>query len=260
MTAAKKAVKWAVEIANDDSHGYDQANRWGADYDCSSLVISAYQRAGIPLTCTYTGNMKSDMLAHGFYVVTDHSMQAGDILLNEANHAAMYIGNHKIVQASINEKGTVTGGQTGDQTGNEICIKPFYDYPWDCVLRLKAEDKQKVESDENKTYTVQKGDSLSVISFKTGISIWDLIEWNGISNPNLIHVGQILKLEQPSDKKEEAKPSEPEDIHIVAPGDNLWSLCVKYYGSGSLDTINALKDRNGLLSDTIYPGQILKLK
>ena len=40
MGVIDNAVTRALEIAADDSHGYDQANRWGADYDCSSLVIS----------------------------------------------------------------------------------------------------------------------------------------------------------------------------------------------------------------------------
>ena len=42
----EKACNWAVGIANDDSHGYDQKHRWGTpDYDCSSLVISAFQES-----------------------------------------------------------------------------------------------------------------------------------------------------------------------------------------------------------------------
>ena len=45
MTKTEKAVTWAIEIANDPAHGYDQDNRWGPDYDCSSLVISAWQQA-----------------------------------------------------------------------------------------------------------------------------------------------------------------------------------------------------------------------
>lgn len=67
----EKAVTWAVQIANDNSHGYDQGNRWGPDYDCSSLVISAFRQAGVPLSCTYTGNMRADMLAKGFREVND---------------------------------------------------------------------------------------------------------------------------------------------------------------------------------------------
>ena len=42
----ESAVNWAVKIANDNSHGYDQNSRWGPNYDCSSLVISAFEQAG----------------------------------------------------------------------------------------------------------------------------------------------------------------------------------------------------------------------
>lgn len=154
MSIIDSAVSWARQIAADESHGYDQAHRQGPDYDCSSFVIAAYKQAGVPLTCTYTGNMRSDMLRHGFVFAirvnlsTGAGLQPGDVLLNERNHTAMYIGNGKLVQASINERGTTTGGQTGDQTGREICERSYYNYPWDCVLRYvgtgsnsAAEDK-----------------------------------------------------------------------------------------------------------------------
>lgn len=137
MTIPEKAVKWAVETAQDGTHGYDQAHRWGPDYDCSSLVITAYQKAGMPVRdngATYTGNMRDAFKKCGFREVTGF-LKAGDVLLNEKNHAALYIGDGKIVQASHNEKGGITGGQTGDQNGKEIAIVNYYDYPWDCVLR-----------------------------------------------------------------------------------------------------------------------------
>lgn len=44
------AVNWIIDIANDPSHGYSQAKNirfTGIDYDCASLVISAYEQAGI---------------------------------------------------------------------------------------------------------------------------------------------------------------------------------------------------------------------
>ena len=142
MTIPEKAVQWAVNIANDNSHGYDQSSRWGPDYDCSSLVISAYKNAGVPLACTYTGNMRLDMLSKGFQIVTHKptstsGLQPGDVLLNEANHTAMYIGGGMIVQASGNENGGATGGRTGDQTGREISTMSYYtpSYGWDYALR-----------------------------------------------------------------------------------------------------------------------------
>ena len=139
VTKTEKAVTWAVGIANDDSHGYDQgANRWKQDYDCSALVIQAWEQAGVPVKtagATYTGNMKKIFLANGFADVTKSvnlttgtGLQRGDVLLKEARHTAMSIGSGQIVQASINEKGGTTGGRIGDQTGREIWTRSYYNY------------------------------------------------------------------------------------------------------------------------------------
>ena len=45
-----------------------------------------------------------------------------------------------------------------------------------------------------KTYTVAKGDTLSGIAAQYGTTVDTLVELNGIQNPNLIMVGQVLKL------------------------------------------------------------------
>lgn len=54
MSKISQAVDYMKDIANDSKHGYSQTNRWGSpdtwsDYDCSSLVISAWQEAGVPV-------------------------------------------------------------------------------------------------------------------------------------------------------------------------------------------------------------------
>ena len=145
-----KAVSWAMATAQNSAHGYDQALRWGPDYDCSSFIITAWERAGVPLKssgASYTGNLKSAALRCGFRDVSAQvnrasgaGLQLGDILLNEASHVAMFVGNGNLVHASINERGGITGGQPGDQTGREICVRSYYNSPWDCVLRY-GEDK-----------------------------------------------------------------------------------------------------------------------
>ena len=115
MSIIESAVNFAIGIANDDTHGYSQdANkRWGnPDYDCSTLVITSYRQAGIPLKSTFTGNMKKDFIANGFKDITASVSLAngsglirGDVLLNEGKHTAIYIGNGQIVHASTAKTG-----------------------------------------------------------------------------------------------------------------------------------------------------------
>lgn len=149
MTKTEKAIRQMETWAKDDSHGYDQDYRWGekGDYDCSSAVIQAWQNAGVPVKsagATYTGDMKNVFLKNGFKDITASvnrgtgtGLKRGDVLLNEAHHVAMYCGNGKEVEASINEKGTAHGGKPGDQTGKEFLIRSYRNYPWNCVLRYK---------------------------------------------------------------------------------------------------------------------------
>ena len=140
----QKAVDWAVSIANDDSHGYDQENRWGADYDCSSLVIQAYENAGCPVKtngATYTGNMIEAFVKSGFEKLgytSGMELLKGDVLWRKG-HTAMFIGNGQIVSARNNEIGGIVGGETGDQTGHEIDVSDFLKFGnWTYVLRLPS--------------------------------------------------------------------------------------------------------------------------
>lgn len=141
----ENAVKWAEGIANDDSHGYDQAHRDGPDYDCSSFLSWAWYKAGLNTRPGYTpstSTMYEVFIDAGFIDVTSevnistgYGIIRGDVLLRTGHHTAMSVGGSKIVHARSNENGGITGGQTGDQTGNEIAITGYYNAPWDKVLR-----------------------------------------------------------------------------------------------------------------------------
>lgn len=225
----KKAVEYAVGIANDNSHGYDQIHRWGEDdYDCSALVIESWEEAGVPVKtkgATYTGNMRKVFLANGFEEVisrvnlsTGAGLQYGDVLLKEGSHVVMFIGNGQIVHASINEKGTAKGGIEGDQTGKEICTRSYYNKSWNSVLRYK-----------DKTITPVVMKSLEEIAKEVINGKWGSgddrktrLEAAGY-NPTEVQAKVNTLLTAPA-----PKPVTKTTTHKVVTGDSLSKIAAKY--------------------------------
>lgn len=154
MPDIKKAVQFMIDTANDNTHGYDQTHRNGTpDYDCSSLVATALHKAGFKVSPdSWTGNLKKQLVSCGFATCTS-PWKPGDIHLKEGKHVCMSVSDKLIAQASINEKGTARGGKPGDQTGNEINIKPYYVYKggWDCHYRYVPRETSKTENVPHET-------------------------------------------------------------------------------------------------------------
>jgi len=132
--------------------GYDQSNRLdfrnGGETDCSALVILTCEQAGLlrgnnirkGIGATFTGNMRANFKDRGWRVLSNlpvSQLKPGDVLLNDADHTAMYVGNGQIAYASIDEHGTATGGKSGDQAGGETLVGPYFNFPWSCVLRYR---------------------------------------------------------------------------------------------------------------------------
>ena len=166
-----KAVDFAVNVANDNTHGYDQIHRWlNPDVDCSSLVILSYENAGVPVReagATYTGNMKNAFVKCGFEAIPykkPFGFKKGDVLLNEIHHTCMYIGGGKIVQASIGDKGTI-GNKGGDQTGREVLVCNFYEYSkgWDYVLRYREQEVKTVNVEMQVLKQGDKGEQVKTL-------------------------------------------------------------------------------------------------
>lgn len=123
------------------NYGYDQGNRWGVDeVDCSSLVYRCIYAIdpGTRLNRKdprYTGTLYRDLTAIGFAAVPLSQRRRGDVLLNTKHHVLIYLGNGKVGGARIDERGKASGGKGGDQTGQEVCVHSYYNYPWDYCLR-----------------------------------------------------------------------------------------------------------------------------
>jgi len=123
------------------------------------------------------------------------------------------------------------------------------------------EDTGPAAAPEMITYVVKKGDSLSGIAHRHGLSVAQVATLNGIENPNLIRAGQRLllpsgggKAAAPAPKKTvPRKVSKPGSGHyVVKKGDSLSRIAFEY---GT--TVSALKEANGLTSDLIMAGQEL---
>jgi LysM repeat protein len=130
---------------------------------------------------------------------------------------------------------------------------------------------ESIEAAAGSTYTVQKGDSLSKIAARVGVSPREITELNNLKNPNQIRIGQKLLLPSHAKKvpsatgtptasaaKPAAKPAasavDSGSTHTVQSGDTLGKLAAKYGTS-----VAALKQVNNLKSDVIRIGQKLKL-
>ena len=131
-----KAMEVAKEIAKDNRHGYSQQSRWGSpNYDCSSYVISCWEKAGVPVKskygATYTRNMRKAFIKAGFkcYRISNgFKLQPEDVLLNEGVHTAMYYGNGMIIDAT-------SSPGNGDQIGVR---QNSSGYGWQYVLRYEG--------------------------------------------------------------------------------------------------------------------------
>ena len=167
---ANVAAQIHANMCNDAGFGYSWSERYGnsadkvtwniggrnysvnrGDYDCSSSVITAWQKAleGTPYEgklsgATYTGNMRSVFVNSGLFDVWDtYSTSAvrGDVYLNDNYHTAMCQSGSNpdtLSEFCINEFGGTYGGQRGDQTGGESRIANYYSYPWSCTLHYNG--------------------------------------------------------------------------------------------------------------------------
>lgn len=103
-----------------------------------------------------------------------------------------------------------------------------------------------------KLYTVKAGDTLSGIAAKYGTTYQAIAAYNGIKNPNLIFVGQKIKIPAGNAGAQTAPK-----IYTVKKGDSLWAIAASQLGSGS--RWPEIQKLNGLTSTTIYAGQKLKI-
>lgn len=128
--------------------------------------------------------------------------------------------------------------------GNKILLADILSWIDKANVELLPDSTAVAEQPSTTTHIVQYGETLSSIATQYGTTYQALASLNGLSNPNMIYAGQVLKVNE--------KVSTTR-TYTVRSGDNLSSIASKL---GT--TYQALAQRNGLSNpNLIYPGQTL---
>jgi LysM repeat protein len=123
------------------------------------------------------------------------------------------------------------------------------------------------------THTVQQGENLFRIALRYGTTWPTLAAYNGITNPNLIYVGQVLKIPPAGTVVQPTPAPQPTPVpgatpvpqptavpgaqgtYTVVAGDSLYRIGVKFNTTASaIATLNGITNPN-----LIYVGQVLKI-
>lgn len=149
---------------------------------------------------------------------------------------------------------------TGDKSGNLTMHKWFAatacpgQYLESKFPYIAAEVNKRLAPEPADTYTVKSGDSLwsiAVSQLGDGNRWSEIQALNGIKNPNVINIGQVLKI--PTEK-----PVAGVRDYTVVKNDSPWSIAAKQLGDGT--RYREIERLNGLTGNyNIYAGQILKI-
>lgn len=161
------------------------------------------------------------------------------------------------------------GGETNLLRSNKIAGMTvdqnyaYYDYPaimkskglngFGANSSVKPSSPASTNSANNSSttvYTVKSGDTLSGIASKYGTTYQKLASYNNISNPDLIYVGQQIKI--PNGTSSGSK------TYTVKSGDTLSGIASKY-GTSWQKIYNDNKSVIGSNPNLIKPGQVLKI-
>ena len=114
------------------------------------------------------------------------------------------------------------------------------------ILIIPTKDET-VDEDNGDYYTVVAGDTLYGIANRYGLTVDELKSLNNLTS-NTLSVGQKLLI-KPTDTSDGSL-----ETYTVKKGDNLYQIALQYD-----TTVDALKTLNGLTSNLLSIGQVLKI-
>lgn len=160
------------------------------------------------------------------------------------------------------------------EEGKELIIPDVEPrFPQITLSPISDQNKQKITPtpspfiDEKKVHKVEKGENLWKISekyFSSGYNWVDIAKENNLVNPNLIEVGQELKIPVVEPKTitsilsaaQTNKSAISETTYKVVQGDNLWEIAVRAYGDG-YKWVEIASENNLVNPNLIHSGNTL---
>ena len=213
-------------------------------YPGQSLTISQSD-SRVATKSSYTAKP----LASGVSTSGTYTVQAGDTLYGIARRSGMSL-NTLLSLNGLSQSSVIRPGQTLKLSGasNATVASP---------VSYKSTASSASTSG---TYTVKAGDTLYRIAYNHGISLTTLLSINGLSETSTILPGQQLvvsgsaKATTSTTKATTVSYSTGASTHTVQAGDTLFRIA-KNNGL----TLSELRALNGLTSNTIRVGQVLKV-
>ena len=217
-----KAAKW-------DASKITEA----CETDCSAFMTVCAEAAGLSMDSAYTsGNAPTthtmrakfkatgefDVLTDSKYLTSSNYLKRGDVLVKESGHTVMVLSDGSKVKSTTDSEATKTTTQNTTATKEIVhtvkkgdtlsaiankygtTVQKLAEYnniknPNQLSVGQKIKIPGKSTAAVKETlYTVKKGDTLSAIANKYGTTYKKLAEYNNIKNPNLLSVGQKIKI------------------------------------------------------------------
>jgi len=238
---------------NNVTQKWNEGFHSGIDMTSGTTIVATAR--GKVTACRNNIQGYTESQASGNYVTLYHGNNTYTTYCHmKYNSVKVKVGDIVEVGDALGTKGT-TGYSTGEHLHYGIKVNGSWVDPKPYLLAEKelpqyGSSSTNTTTSGDITYTVVKGDTLSSIASKYGTTYQKLAEYNGIANPNLILVGQVIKI--PNDKT----ITSTKRTHKVARGDTLWGIAQKYYGNGSRYPEIA-KANNISNPDLIHVGQTL---
>ncbi|MBN1431086.1 MAG: LysM peptidoglycan-binding domain-containing protein [Anaerolineae bacterium] len=108
--------------------------------------------------------------------------------------------------------------------------------------------------DDQPTYQVKSGDSLSLIALRYGVTVDELVQTNGLSNPDMIYIGQVLVIPNQQPQVSEISGVSGQ-IYTIQAGESLAMIAQRY----GVSTDQILAANNLPNVNSIYAGQQLTI-